>query len=101
MPGFDGTGPRGQGSMTGGGRGYCVMPLNSRDGYWARGFGRGLGRGFGRGLARHIRGYNNPYYAGSYTPKQEAELLRSEAKLMQEDLEVLNQRIKELDPSCE
>lgn len=28
MPGFDGTGPRGMGPMTGGGRGYCVVPLN-------------------------------------------------------------------------
>jgi len=28
MPGFDGTGPRGMGPMTGGGRGYCVIPLN-------------------------------------------------------------------------
>jgi hypothetical protein len=26
MPGFDGTGPRGQGPMTGGGRGFCAMP---------------------------------------------------------------------------
>ena len=29
MPGFDGTGPRGQGAMTGGGRGYCAVELNS------------------------------------------------------------------------
>ena len=28
MPGFDGTGPRGMGPMTGGSRGYCVIPLN-------------------------------------------------------------------------
>ena len=28
MPGFDGTGPRGMGPMTGGSRGYCVVPLN-------------------------------------------------------------------------
>lgn len=28
MPGFDGTGPLGQGPMTGGGRGYCIVPLN-------------------------------------------------------------------------
>lgn len=28
MPGFDGTGPLGQGPFTGGGRGYCVMPLD-------------------------------------------------------------------------
>ena len=26
MPGFDGTGPLGQGSLTGGGRGFCVVP---------------------------------------------------------------------------
>ena len=25
MPGFDGTGPRGSGPMTGGSRGYCVL----------------------------------------------------------------------------
>ncbi len=29
MPGFDGTGPNGRGSMTGGCRGYCVVPLNT------------------------------------------------------------------------
>ena len=29
MPGFDGTGPRGMGPMTGGARGYCVVPLNT------------------------------------------------------------------------
>ncbi len=28
MPGFDGTGPRGEGPMTGGGRGYCALPVN-------------------------------------------------------------------------
>ena len=27
MPGFDGTGPRGQGPMTGGGRGFCVLKV--------------------------------------------------------------------------
>jgi Family of unknown function (DUF5320) len=27
MPGFDGTGPRGMGPMTGRGMGYCVVPL--------------------------------------------------------------------------
>ncbi len=27
MPGFDGTGPRGMGPFTGGGRGYCVLRI--------------------------------------------------------------------------
>ena len=38
MPGFDGTGPNGQGSFTGRGFGRCQ-----------RGFGNGRGRGLGRG----------------------------------------------------
>ena len=29
MPGFDGTGPMGQGPMTGGGRGFCAMPTGA------------------------------------------------------------------------
>ena len=30
MPGFDGTGPRATGPMTGRGRGYCVIPLSTQ-----------------------------------------------------------------------
>jgi hypothetical protein len=32
MPGFDGTGPRGEGPMTGRGEGYCSLVLPSRAG---------------------------------------------------------------------
>jgi len=77
MPGFDGTGPAGQGPMTGGGRGYCVRPIQTPEQYspanrpnlvgplnWFRnlwtgsanpggrafgGRGAGMGRGRGRG----------------------------------------------------
>ncbi len=31
MPKFDGTGPKGKGPMTGGGGGYCVIPLNTTE----------------------------------------------------------------------
>ena len=31
MPGFNGTGPRGIGPMTGRGMGYCVIPLSKQD----------------------------------------------------------------------
>ena len=27
MPGFDGTGPLGKGPLTGGGKGYCIIPM--------------------------------------------------------------------------
>ena len=43
MPGFDGTGPRGQGAMTGGARGYCAMPASARRGLSGRGNGGGRG----------------------------------------------------------
>ncbi len=49
MPGFDGTGPAGQGQMSGGGRGYCAVSLNgvdARPGNGRGSFGRGGGRGF-------------------------------------------------------
>jgi len=54
MPGFDGTGPRGQGPMTGGGFGNCTgggYALGSTRGA-GFGRGRGQGRGFGRGFGR-------------------------------------------------
>jgi hypothetical protein len=35
MPGFDGTGPRGIGPMTGRGLGYCVMPVGDSSAYGA------------------------------------------------------------------
>lgn len=31
MPGFDGSGPGGRAPMTGGGRGYCAIPIGSRE----------------------------------------------------------------------
>ena len=66
MPGFDGTGLRGQGPFTGRGMGYCAMPVSPNlkpnmlmppmlpvpsiyyRRRWGMRFGsRGLGRGFG------------------------------------------------------
>jgi len=74
MPSFDGTGPSGQGPMTGRGHGFCVltrskenpgqvkgiaglqgMSFAGRVNSWFRrgfGFGRGFGRGRGWGRGR-------------------------------------------------
>ncbi|MFW5837495.1 MAG: DUF5320 domain-containing protein [Desulfovibrionaceae bacterium] len=50
MPGFDGTGPNGQGAMSGRGMGYCAGdPQRPAAGGRALGRGRGRGRGLGRG----------------------------------------------------
>ncbi len=62
MPGFDGTGPGGMGRMTGGGRGFCVLPsraggalpgADNRPRYPFNniyGFGSGRGRAGGGGF---------------------------------------------------
>jgi len=84
MPGFDGTGPRGMGPMTGGGRGFCAMPLQgAQPAYNAR--------------------WNTPYYEAPapYVPQvnkeQESSLLKSQAQAMRQQLEQIEQRIKKLE----
>jgi hypothetical protein len=73
MPGFDRTGPQGQGPMTGGGFGYCGAGRRRGDlsalggGYGRPGGGRGFGSGRGRGMARGRgigRGYGRTSASG-------------------------------------
>ena len=121
MPGGDGTGPLGAGPMTGRASGYCAgysVPgyANSIPGRgWGFGYGRGRGRGFGggrgwgRGFGRgpgfgwagYPYAYGNPYVAPMYpaniTAKQEADMLREEAKAMQEEIDAINSRLKDLE----
>ena len=94
MPGFDGTGPRGMGPMTGGGRGFCSP--------W------GLPAGLGAYGIPRWRGYGYPYYAARpFTPEvmpyppnvsreQELDFLRSEAEALRQDLKTLENRIERL-----
>ena len=69
MPRFDGTGPRGQGPMTGRGLGFCVEPgqpqnpnFGSQPGVPRLGIGKGLGGG-----PRDGRGYGGR--RGLYGPR--------------------------------
>ena len=83
MPGFDGTGPRGMGPMTGGGAGYCVTP---EGGMAMRPRGRRfLGRGNGRGAGR---GYMVPFE-------------REEVSLLKEELAAIQERLSALEKSQE
>lgn len=109
MPAGDGTGPMGQGPMTGRGAGYCGgydAPgyVNPAPG-WCRGFGRG--RGWGRGRGRRYGmgpgwgpppGWSYPPYAPPMAPEQELEALRTQAQQLEEQLEAINRRIDELTP---
>ena len=70
MPGFDGTGPFGEGGMTGGGRGRCAVKAGVLAG--GRGFGRGMGgRGLGRGRGNCFRSLRG---SGQDAPASLAEL---------------------------
>ena len=99
MPGFDGTGPRGMGPMTGGGRGFCAIPWTAnRPAYATR---RAAYPSYGMPLGM-------PYYgAGPITPgavpfapqmnrEQELDFLKNQTKAMREQLEQIETRIQEL-----
>ena len=82
MPRFNGTGPMGQGPMTGRGLGPCGGGMvNGR-----RGGGRGLGW-------RRFLGY---YPAPTLSKKDEVEMLSGEAEIVEEELKNIKARLAEL-----
>jgi len=74
MPGFDGTGPLGQGPLTGGGRGYCVVPAEPEGrvptGYTrVQGYSESPYNSYGSNYIRYgFHSYNYPWYAGNRGP---------------------------------
>ena len=65
MPGFDGTGPLGQGPGTGRGMGPCGAGVRNPWFNWAAGFGRRwFGRGFGFGRRWFGRGRGGRFGRG-------------------------------------
>jgi len=96
MPGRDGTGPAGLGSMTGRGLGPCngTGETYRGAGYgtgtgFSRGFGGGRGRGRGLGLG-FFRGFAN-FNASSKTQKE----------LLQDQKNILKNRLEEIDKQME
>ncbi len=94
MPGGDGTGPNGEGPMTGRGLGRCrdndsYVGAGRNYGYGRygrRGFGFGFGRGFGFGFRR-----GPAYYAGRYEP----DLIRDAD--IEREIDVLKDRLSRLE----
>jgi len=123
MPGFDGTGPWGEGPMTGGARGTCNPAVAAGYGAaYGRGYGRGRGQGFRRGFwpgCRWGRGYGRGfgwrgvyparggwygpayglYQGGPYAMSREDEInmLKDEADTMKAELDAINKRMEELE----
>ena len=113
MPRGDRTGPIGQGPMTGRAAGFCAG--YGAPGYVNAGYGYGRGGGFGgggrgwrhmyyaTGLPRWARGYA-PYSpvgqypsSGEFSPEREVEALRAQSDYFQKQIDVLNDRIRELE----
>ncbi|MBN2123063.1 MAG: DUF5320 domain-containing protein [Deltaproteobacteria bacterium] len=123
MPGLDGTGPWGEGPMTGGARGYCNPGYAANGPAYGRGYGFGRGRGFRRGFGPGFgwgRGYGRgfgwrqayppvggwygpepygPGYGGPYGMNREDELgmLKEQAEMIKADLDAINKRMGELE----
>ena len=104
MPGGDGTGPMGQGPMTGRAAGFCAG--NNAPGYMTGGFGRGFGFGRGRGGFGGGRGWRHRFWATGVPGwafwgagpgySDQAAAPADERSFLEEQLRVMEQRIDTL-----
>ena len=96
MPGFDGTGPRGMGPMTGGGRGFCAIPLRSAWPAYA-----GMGFNMPYAAPRGIPYYGASPFAPQISREEELNYLKSLTQSMREDLKEIEARIQEIESKKE
>ncbi len=100
MPRGDGTGPIGNGPMTGQGQGFCAVQVGTGFGN-RNGFGRAMGRGRGCGSGWRNR-FNNGGTIGvgrradAGNTEDELTSLENECTQMEEYLKQLRSRVEEL-----
>lgn len=88
MPWRDGTGPFGEGPLTGRGLGPCGRGMG-----WKRGFGRGFGRGFAR--RRYLAG--EPVFEPVVLTKEEQrKILEEEKKDLELEMKEIEKKLKGL-----
>jgi hypothetical protein len=105
MPGYDRTGPWGQGPRSGGGFGFCGTPAQDSE-TDPRGYGRGFGPGGGSGLQRGFRrgscffgrgrnavGFGPRWAAERIQPEPAKPSLEAEAADLRRRLEAIEQRL--------
>jgi hypothetical protein len=104
MPGYDRTGPWGQGPRTGGGFGFCGPQAQAAEAdarFYGRGFGRGgrgLQRGFRRGFCFFGRGRDGIGYGARWFPETTPpnlikSNLEAEAEELRRRLDAIEQRL--------
>ena len=86
MPGKDGTGPTGNGPMTGRALGLCTDTEESK-----RGFFRGRGLGLGRG-----RGFGRRFATGQASPEKQKSLLQDQKAVLQDRLKAIDKQLEDL-----
>jgi hypothetical protein len=100
MPGFDGTGPRGLGPITGGGRGFCVVPLSpSSPTYMERG-NYPPTYGVPGSTPYYGTRQNTPGvvpFASQMTCTEELDFLKKQAQAMRRQLEQIEAKIQQLE----
>jgi hypothetical protein len=102
MPGGDGTGPLGQGPMTGRAAGFCAGYPNP--GFSKPGYGQGFGRGRDRGIGRGFWGRGRRFWYREYSdvpfkqPSTEEEkvYLENLVKSLKDKLKAVTERLKDL-----
>ena len=106
MPGFDASGPMGQGMMTGRGMGRCNTNVGSDSLRGAEYQGLGCRRGFGGGRGGRFLGRGQAgsggygrgtVGAGQTSQTREKEALQEQARQLQESLEDIRRRLSDLD----
>ena len=107
MPGFDGTGPLGEGPVTGGSFGYCGArrrPRNALRGrpiYRRFGAGGGFGFGRGRGISRGFGLSYGDWRPGAVDAKPRLAELQQKANDLRAYLKDLEASIGELEKSSD
>lgn len=99
MPGKNGTGPLGNGPLTGRGLGPCNGTNRGQYYGCGRGFGRGFGRGLGRGMGfgyNSTYGYNRSIEAHEMTQEEQKDMLNIEKEYLENELNLVNKHLENM-----
>ncbi len=106
MPGGDGTGPNGMGPMTGGGRGFCAVPVSAGGRPFAGRMFGGRGRGYRHcfyatglpgwmRLQRGLPAFGD--FGGTVSKEDEVTMLKSQADFLKQQIEEVQRRIQAIE----